>query len=94
MGIPHYHYDNYSIIDAYTYSIWANDILGNAGISAVHQFEIISGSVIMVDIPLTTGWNLITIPFENSYLASTLGENIADCTQISYWNKSAVKYGD
>lgn len=35
---------------------------------------------------LNEGWNLITIPVENNYLASDLAENISGCSMISWFD--------
>jgi len=55
---------------------------------------IVNSGEITVDIPLTSGWNQITIPVENNWMASTLGENITGCTQVSYWNNTLDAYQD
>ena len=35
------------------------------------------------NLSLHSGWNLITIPVENTYTAMTLSENITECVMIS-----------
>jgi len=43
-------------------------------------------------IKLLAGWNLITIPVQNNFYASTLAENITGCLMISYWNTTIQSY--
>jgi len=38
------------------------------------------------------GWNLITIPVANNYMASELAENITDCLSISRWDQDQQTY--
>ena len=52
----------------------------------------VTSSVISVDIPLTTGWNLITVPVENGYTAMTLSENITGCVSINRWDAVEQTY--
>ncbi len=35
------------------------------------------------------GWNLVTVPVENDYSASSLGQAITGCEIVAYWNASA-----
>jgi len=75
----------------YTFNIWAKDTEGNQTNSDFFQFYIGYNSTI---IPLTIGWNQITIPVENSSygMASNLGDNITGCLQVSYWNNTMGQY--
>ena len=41
---------------------------------------------IEVNIPLLEGFNLVTIPIENDYLASILADLIVGCESISMWD--------
>jgi hypothetical protein len=51
---------------------------------------VISGDSITIS--LSTGWNLITVPFENDYMASTLAENITGCEMISWFDAENQTY--
>jgi PKD repeat protein len=42
--------------------------------------------------PLYTGWNLITVPIENDWMASTLAENISGCQMISWFDAENQTY--
>ena len=81
----------YSVLGTYNFIIWAEDINNDQNISNVHYFHI---GPDVVDILLTTGWNQITIPVENDFTASSLGDSITDCAQVSYWNNTLDAYQD
>jgi len=91
-GDNYYHYNIYSIEGNYTYRIWAIDTLGNGITTSDYRFRIISGDVIVVEIPVVIGWNLITVPVENSYTAMTLSENITGCASVSMWDNELQTY--
>jgi hypothetical protein len=38
------------------------------------------------------GWNLVTVPFDNSWTAETLGQNISNCTVVCRFNASSQSY--
>ena len=38
------------------------------------------------------GWNLITIPVENNFMASTLAKNITGCISINRWDATENRY--
>jgi PKD repeat protein len=42
--------------------------------------------------PLYTGWNLITIPIDNAWVASTLAENISGCQMVSWFDAGNQTY--
>ncbi|MCD6300072.1 MAG: hypothetical protein J7L78_02740, partial [Dehalococcoidales bacterium] len=75
----YYFNKTYSIPGVYSYFIWANDTSNNVNVSAVYQFEILS----IYNLSFYNGWNLITVPVENSWWASSLAENISGCEMIS-----------
>jgi hypothetical protein len=85
--------NSYQSEGIYRFDIWVKDTEGNQTKSDFHQFYIGYNATI---IPLTMGWNQITIPFENSLygIASSLGEIITGCTQVSYWNNTQGAYQD
>jgi|GEM_PF-4624174 len=41
---------------------------------------------------LSQDWNLITVPFTNSWTAETLGQNISDCTVVIMYNSSSQTF--
>jgi len=69
VGNGYYYNNNYSIIGIYNYSIWAEDINGNANTSPIHQFEIIT-EVQVSD--LFNQWNFISLPFNQSVSKNNL----------------------
>lgn len=72
-----YYNATYSMIETYSYYIWATDKAGNQIFSGMNSFFIKVG--VMAFYP---GWNLITIPVENSWTAETLGQAIPSCTVV------------
>jgi len=48
--------------------------------------------LIGVDISLSPGWNLITIPVENNMWASDIAENLTGCVSISCWDPVLQTY--
>jgi len=89
-GTDSYYLNNtYILLGAYDYYIWANDTDQNQVISVIHYFFI---GVNFVDIDLSNGWNLITIPMENTWMASTLAENITGCEMISWFDAENQTY--
>jgi len=46
----------------------------------------------LFSILLNRGWNLITLPFQNNYTASTLCEDINECLLILSWNASIQEF--
>jgi hypothetical protein len=85
--------ETYQTEGIYNFDIWAQDTEGNQTNSDIYQFYIGNNSTM---IPLTIGWNQVTLPFENSLYsnASSLGEKITGCTQVSYWNNTRGAYQD
>jgi PKD repeat protein len=47
---------------------------------------------INVDISLSSGWNLITIPPANGWWASDIAENVSGCTSVVKWNPIEQSY--
>ena len=45
-----------------------------------------------VNISLSTGWNLITVPIENSYWASSLAGIISGCQMVSWFDAGSQTY--
>jgi len=45
-----------------------------------------------IEIDMYSGWNLISIPFENNMWASDLSENLTGCTSISCWEPVLQTY--
>jgi parallel beta-helix repeat protein len=46
----------------------------------------------LIFLELSKRWNLITIPFNNTWTAETLGQNISGCTVICMFNASSQSY--
>jgi hypothetical protein len=78
--------------DTFQYTVDDDD--GNTSNVATVYVIVYTDDMILIDIPLTIGWNQITIPVQNSFMASSLGENISGCSQVSYWNNSLGMYQD
>jgi len=62
-----------------------------------HNYLPYEGSAQVVNMPsfsftLYSGWNLITIPVENSYNASDLAALIPGCEMIAWWNAASGTY--
>ena len=89
-GTDDYYFNNtYLLSGMYSYHIWAKDTGNNENTSETHYFYI---GVSVVNIQLKTGWNLITVPVENSYTAMTLSENITGCLSVSNWDSTNQTY--
>ena len=75
--------DDYPILSGRSYfvSLNMNSILQISG------FPISS-----VSVPLGAGWNMIGWFNESSTTASSLGDNITGCLQVSYWNNTMGQY--
>jgi hypothetical protein len=50
--------------------------------------------ILSLSVPLGIGWNMIGWYNKNSTMASSIGENITGCTQVSYWNNTRGAYQD
>jgi len=91
-GTDYYYYNAYyTSPGVYSYFIWANDTSGDSNVSAVYTFEITSETV-SVDISLSVGWNLVTVPVENVMMASGLAENITGSIMISRFDSVNQTY--
>ncbi|HEC76453.1 MAG TPA: hypothetical protein ENI33_04250 [Thermoplasmatales archaeon] len=81
----YYYNESYHVAGFYTYFIWAIDSSGNINKSSTYTFAIEN---IPYALYLYKGWNLITLPCENSYNASSLFNDINGCSIILGWNAS------
>jgi hypothetical protein len=81
----YYYNSTFSQIGKYNFNIWANDTLNNYTTSDNNVFYI---GQRLVEVNLDTGWNMITIPVKNNWMASTLAENITDCQMIGWFDAS------
>ena len=66
-------------------------------INSNDKTEIISVEIFVtngsfINIPIKMGWNSITIPYNKSWYASNLANNISGCTSVSKWNASLQTY--
>ncbi|HEC76838.1 MAG TPA: hypothetical protein ENI33_06240 [Thermoplasmatales archaeon] len=70
--------------------------IGNLSITVVSHNHIPYEKNVTVtgifEINLSTGWNLITLPIENDYTASTLLNDIPSCSIILRWNASIADF--
>jgi len=66
LGGSYYYSAIYSLIGTYTYYIWVNDTSENINISSNYSFDIVESIVIHYNISLQQGWNLISLPFNQS----------------------------
>lgn len=73
----------------YSYIIWAEDFENNQKISSIHNFII---GVNVLDIAFFQGWNLITIPVQNNFNASTLIDYIPGSIMVSYFDAENQTY--
>jgi hypothetical protein len=80
-GDSYYYTDVYSQNGTYAYRVWATDLAGNMAASEAGEFTV---ETVNHSFELYEGWNLITIPVENEYTASSLGENISNCEIVAY----------
>ena len=88
-GTDTYYYNTtYGTVGTHSFFIWASDINGNTNVSTPQTFQIL----LQQNFSLFTGWNLITIPVQNSYTASSLAALIPGCTMIAHWNASTGSY--
>jgi agmatine/peptidylarginine deiminase len=83
---------NYSIEGNYSYEIYANDTIGNGLVYSGFGFEIVNTSYMSVDVGFDVGWNLMTVPIENSWDASDLADNITDSLSVSKWDSVNQTY--
>ena len=84
----YYYNTSYSQLGIYDYHIWAKNAAGQKS-SYIYHFYLGEN---YFDIPLETGWNLITIPTDNGIYASDLAENITGCLSVSKWDQFAQSY--
>jgi hypothetical protein len=68
---------------------WDNHNTSNEG--SIWYFTTESDTI-TVDIELFEGWNLITVPVENNWWASTLAENITGCELVSKFDAKNQSY--
>ncbi|HEC82848.1 MAG TPA: hypothetical protein ENI53_03070 [Thermoplasmatales archaeon] len=85
-GTDIYYYNTtYTMGGTYTFYIYGEDLNGNHNISLPSTFEILG---LQYTFYLLEGWNLITLPVENDYTASSLLADIPGCNIILRWNAS------
>ncbi|MFE3846077.1 PKD domain-containing protein [Thermoplasmatota archaeon] len=82
-----------------TFDGWSGDLGGsttpttlymddNKNVDAEFSLE----DVITVNIDLYAGWNLLTIPINNSWNASDIDANVSGCISVVKWNASDQSY--
>ena len=67
-------------------------ISSNGGSGTLTVFVNVIPSTVTYDIDLYEGWNLITLPVENNYTASSLYSDISGCNIILSWNSSSEDF--
>jgi len=79
----------YNLEGTHSYYIWVEDSTGNTASSYNYQFYIGQDAIA---INLSTGWNLITIPVENDWMASDLANNVTGCLSVNKWDAVNQSY--
>jgi len=93
LGSGQYSYTaTYTLLGSYNYQIWTQDMLANSGYTTAKSFTIIDDSMMIQDYNLLEGWNLLTVPIDSSYNASSLASEIIGCVMISEFDGSAQSY--
>ena len=79
-GTDYYYYNtSYLLMGTYKFYIWAKDTSGN---------QVISEDWILMRKQINSGWNLISVPVENSWTAETLGQKITGCSVATMFDAS------
>jgi len=76
--------------DSFQYTVDDNDGL-TSNVANVF-ISVITSNMIYAEMTLYAGWNQITIPVVNNYMASSLGDNITGCLELDYWNNTMGQY--
>jgi len=77
-------------VDSLNYTVSDNEgITSNKGIVKIY---VITSDMIYIELDLMDGWNLITIPANNTWMASTLAVNITGCEMISWFDAENQTY--
>ncbi len=84
--------DSYSIQGEYFYSFLSEDSLGNAAVSSQYLFCIINSSMQTKSFSYRDAWNLFTLPYNTSYLASSLCAQIPGALMVSGFDASVQSY--
>lgn len=85
-GDTYYLNATYLELGTYTYYIWAEDTAGNTAVSTQLTFNI------TLTKRFYTGWNLITVPINESMMASDLAANITGCEMVSWFDAENQTY--
>jgi len=75
VGGSYYYNASYSMNGTYYYFIWANDTNGNANNSATYSFDVIETLFVNYSVSLSHGWNLISLPVNQSINKANLTIN-------------------
>ena len=81
--------NTFSELGVYSFFIWVIDFENNQKISPIHNFMIGTN---IIDITLFEGWNLITIPLQNNFTASTLINYIPGSIMVSCFDAENQTY--
>jgi len=88
----YYYNSSYSLNGTYKYHIFADDNLGNIVISENNFYFIGEDAVPIYLKDVDAGWNMITVPIENSYNASSLAAVIEGCSIVSRFDAELQTY--
>jgi len=79
----------YSSDGIYYVTLTVVDDLGSSDCTSSYVFV---GDLNYFEMPLSTGWNLITIPVENDWMASDLANNVTGCLSVNKWDAVNQSY--
>ena len=81
---------NFYGLDSFQYAV--DDNLGCQSNEASVYIFVLKNDINLREIPLSTGWNLITIPVENDWMASDLANNVTGCLSVNKWDAVNQSY--
>jgi len=88
----YYYNTSYNLNGTYKYHIIAEDNHGNKILSENNYYYIGEGATPIYFIDSGSGWNMITIPVENTYTANSLALQIEGCKIVSRFNANLQSY--
>jgi len=87
----YYYNSNYSMNGTYCYYVMGEIDTGNDIISESHYYHIGDAFPMFLD-SVDAGWNMITVPMNNSYTASSLAAEIVGCSIVSRFDAEIQTY--
>jgi len=88
---PGYVWSRFTITEVPLGAGWFGEGAFEDGETEDYLLEVIIDTI-TVDIPLHTGWNLITNPVNNSWNASDIAANVTGCLSVVDWIESSQSY--